>query len=132
MLAEVLTLFPSKYIHIGGDEVDKSSWKVCAKCQRRKQVEGLKDEEELQSYFIRRMEKYSVSKGRRMIGWDEILEGGLAPQATVMSWRGEEGGIKAAQCVNHDVVMSPGTPVTSIITRVILKRSPRLLVVSIR
>ncbi len=109
ILQEVMGLFPSKYIHIGGDEVDKSSWKQCAKCQARKQAEGLKDEEELQSYFIQRMEKFLNAKGRKLIGWDEILEGGLAPQATVMSWRGESGGIKAAQ-MKHDVVMTPGSP----------------------
>jgi len=109
VLKEVMALFPSTYIHIGGDEVDKSSWKLCPKCQKRKQAEGLKDEEELQSYFIRRMEKFLAGHGRKLLGWDEILEGGLAPQATVMSWRGEEGGIKAAQ-MNHDVVMSPGSP----------------------
>ncbi|KIC92674.1 family 20 glycosylhydrolase [Flavihumibacter solisilvae] len=109
ILSEVINLFPSTYIHVGGDEVDKTSWKECAKCQSRKKAEGLKDEEELQSYFIRRMEKYLASKGRKLLGWDEILEGGLAPQATVMSWRGEAGGIKAAQ-MNHDVVMSPGSP----------------------
>ncbi|WP_245562136.1 glycoside hydrolase family 20 protein [Niabella aurantiaca] len=109
ILKEVMALFPSRYIHIGGDEVDKTSWKHCVRCQRRKQVEGLKNEEELQSYFIRRMEKFLSAHGRKLIGWDEILEGGLAPEATVMSWRGESGGIKAAQ-MNHDVVMSPTGP----------------------
>lgn len=109
VLNEVITLFPSTYIHIGGDEVDKTSWKQCAKCQLRKKTEGLKDEEELQSYFIKRIEKYLVSKKRKLIGWDEILEGGLAPEATVMSWRGEAGGIKAAQ-MKHNVVMTPGSP----------------------
>ncbi|MBB1286411.1 family 20 glycosylhydrolase [Flavisolibacter sp. BT320] len=108
--AEVIALFPSQYIHIGGDEVDKTSWKNCPKCQARKKAEGLKNEEELQSYFIRRMEKFIVSKGRKMIGWDEILEGGLAPEATVMSWRGEAGGIEAAK-MKHNVVMTPGNPV---------------------
>lgn len=109
VLQEVMALFPSTYIHIGGDEVDKSSWKTCPKCQQRMRTEGLKNEEELQSYFIRRMEKYVVSKNRKLIGWDEILEGGLAPEATVMSWRGETGGIKAAR-MQHNVVMTPGTP----------------------
>lgn len=109
VLTEVLALFPSKYIHIGGDEVDKNPWKKCNRCQARKKSEGLKDEEELQSYFIKRMEKFLISKNRKMIGWDEILEGGLAPEATVMSWRGEAGGIEAAK-MNHDVVMTPGNP----------------------
>ena len=107
---EVIALFPSTYIHVGGDEVDKSPWKKCPKCQARIKAEGLKNEEELQSYFIRRMEKFIVSKKRKMIGWDEILEGGLAPEATVMSWRGEAGGIEAAK-MNHNVVMTPGNPV---------------------
>jgi hexosaminidase len=109
ILTEVIGIFPSQYIHIGGDEVDKSSWKECPKCQARKKAEGLKDEEELQSYFIRRMEKFLTAKGRKLIGWDEILEGGLAPEATVMSWLGESGGVKAAQ-MKHDVVMTPGSP----------------------
>ncbi|HET7897135.1 MAG TPA: family 20 glycosylhydrolase, partial [Flavisolibacter sp.] len=110
VLTEVIRLFPSPYIHIGGDEVDKSPWKACPKCQARIRAEGLKNEEELQSYFIKRMEKFVISKHRKMIGWDEILEGGLAPEATVMSWRGEAGGIAAAK-MNHDVVMTPGNPV---------------------
>ncbi|HSK13057.1 MAG TPA: family 20 glycosylhydrolase [Phnomibacter sp.] len=109
VLDEVIALFPSEYIHIGGDEVDKGPWKKCAKCQRRMQQESLKNEEELQSDFIKRIEKYLVTKGRRMVGWDEILEGGLAPEATVMSWRGEAGGIEAAK-MDHDVVMTPGYP----------------------
>ncbi len=109
VLTEVMQLFPSKYIHIGGDEVDKTSWKNCAKCQALKTKLGLKDENELQSYFIRRIEKFVISKHRKIIGWDEILEGGLAPEATVMSWRGESGGIQAAK-MKHDVVMTPGTP----------------------
>lgn len=110
VLTEVIQLFPSTYIHIGGDEVDKSSWKKCAKCQRRIQTEKLKNEEELQSYFIKRIEQFIQTKKRKMIGWDEILEGGLAPGATVMSWRGEAGGIAAAK-MKHDVVMTPGNPV---------------------
>ncbi|MGJ7029669.1 glycoside hydrolase family 20 protein [Niabella hirudinis] len=109
VLKEVMALFPSRYIHVGGDEVDKTSWKQCERCQRRMKTEGLKNEEELQSYFIRRMEKFLIANGRKLIGWDEILEGGLAPEATVMSWRGESGGIKAAQ-MDHDVVMSPTGP----------------------
>jgi len=106
ILAEVITLFPGQYIHIGGDECPKEQWKVCPKCQKRIQDEGLKDEFELQSYFIRRIEKYLIAHDRKLIGWDEILEGGLAPEATVMSWRGTEGGIAAAK-MGHDVVMSP-------------------------
>jgi len=106
ILTEVMDLFPSTYIHVGGDEADKSNWKKCPKCQARIAGEGLKDENELQSYFIRRMEKFIVSKGRKLIGWDEILEGGLAPEATVMSWRGVEGGIEAAR-QGHDVIMTP-------------------------
>ena len=109
VLTEVMAIFPSTYIHIGGDEVEKDSWKKCAKCQARMKTEGLKDENELQSYFIRRIEKFLTSKKRKLIGWDEILEGGLAPEATVMSWRGEAGGIEAAK-MKHNVVMSPGTP----------------------
>lgn len=107
VLDEVLELFPSKYIHIGGDECPKTRWKTCTKCQNRIKKEGLHDEHELQSYFIRRIEKYLNAKDRNLIGWDEILEGGLAPNATVMSWRGEEGGIEAAKA-GHDVVMTPG------------------------
>lgn len=106
ILDEVVDLFPSKYIHIGGDEADKTRWKECPKCQDRIKKEGLKDENELQSYFIKRIEKYILSKNKRIIGWDEILEGGLAPEATVMSWRGLEGGIEAAK-QKHDVIMTP-------------------------
>ncbi|HQW84645.1 MAG TPA: beta-N-acetylhexosaminidase, partial [Ferruginibacter sp.] len=109
VLTEVIDLFPSKYIHIGGDEVDKDPWKKCPRCQARIKAQGLKDEDELQSYFVKRIEKFIVSKGRKMIGWDEILEGGLAPEATVMSWRGEAGGIQAAK-MGHAVVMTPGSP----------------------
>ncbi len=106
VLSEVMTLFPSEYIHIGGDEAPKEGWKKCPKCQSRITSEGLKDEAELQSYFIRRIEKFIHSKGRKLIGWDEILEGGLAENAAVMSWRGEQGGIDAAK-QGHYVVMSP-------------------------
>jgi hexosaminidase len=108
VLSEVIDLFPSQYIHIGGDEAPKKRWKNCAHCQALIKKEGLKDEHELQSYFIKRIEKFVESKGRRIIGWDEILEGGLAPNATVMSWRGEAGGIEAAK-QNHDVIMSPNS-----------------------
>ncbi|MCX6251042.1 MAG: family 20 glycosylhydrolase [Bacteroidetes bacterium] len=106
VLSEVIDLFPSKYIHIGGDEADKTRWSACPKCQARMKAEGLKDEKELQSYFIKRIEKFLISKNKRLIGWDEILEGGLAPEATVMSWRGIEGGISAAR-QGHDVIMTP-------------------------
>ncbi|MDB5147153.1 MAG: beta-hexosaminidase [Mucilaginibacter sp.] len=106
VMDEVLPLFPSKYIHIGGDECPKTKWKTCPKCQKRIKDEHLKDEKELQSYFIGRMEKYLNSKGRQIIGWDEILEGGLTPGATVMSWTGEEGGIAAAK-QHHDAIMTP-------------------------
>lgn len=103
---EVIDLFPSVLIHIGGDECPKTSWKQCPHCQALIKKLGLKDEFELQSWFIQRMEKYINSKGRQIIGWDEILQGGLAPNAKVMSWLGEEGGIKAAQ-QHHEVVMAP-------------------------
>lgn len=110
VMDEVLQLFPSKYIHVGGDECPKTNWKKCPRCQKRISDLGLKDEHELQSYFIQRMEKYLNSKGRTLIGWDEILEGGLAPNAIVMSWRGEQGGIDAAR-QNHNVIMTPGSHV---------------------
>jgi hexosaminidase len=110
VLDEVITLFPSKYLHVGGDECPKTNWKQCPLCQQRMKENGLKNEHELQSYFIQRMEKYLNSKGKILIGWDEILEGGLAPKAVVMSWRGEEGGIAAAK-QQHDVIMTPGNPV---------------------
>jgi len=106
VLDQVITLFPSKYIHIGGDECPKTRWHDCPKCQKRIKDENLKDEHELQSYFIARIEKYLHTKGKKIIGWDEILEGGLAPDATVMSWRGLEGGIAAAK-LKHDVIMTP-------------------------
>jgi len=107
VLDEVISLFPAKYIHIGGDECPKKNWERCPKCQDRIKKEGLHDEHELQSYFIQRMEKYLNSKGKSIIGWDEILEGGLAPNATVMSWRGTKGGIEAAK-QHHNVMMTPG------------------------
>lgn len=108
VLTEVMALFPSKYIHIGGDEAPKTVWKTCPYCQKRIKKERLKNEEELQSYFIHRIEKFVNKKGKSIIGWDEILEGGLAPNATVMSWRGVAGGISAAK-QNHYVIMSPST-----------------------
>jgi hexosaminidase len=108
ILSEVITLFPSEFIHIGGDECPKTRWKKCANCQSVIKREGLKDEHELQSYFIRRIEKFVNSRGRKIMGWDEILEGGLAPNAAVMSWRGTKGGIEAAK-QNHFVVMTPGS-----------------------
>lgn len=110
VLNEVMPLFPSNYIHVGGDESPKGNWKRCPNCQARIKALGLKDEHELQSYFIQRIEKYVNSKGKKIIGWDEILEGGLAPNATVMSWRGEQGGIDAAK-QKHDVIMTPQKPV---------------------
>ncbi|WP_407481423.1 family 20 glycosylhydrolase [Elizabethkingia meningoseptica] len=107
VIDEVLEIFPSKYIHIGGDEADKNHWKNCPKDQALMKKEGLKSVDELQSYAIRKMDKYLQSKGRILIGWDEILDGGLTPGAVVMSWRGESGGIKAANA-GHDVIMTPG------------------------
>ena len=108
VLTEVMVLFPGKYIHIGGDECPKIEWKQSKFCQALMKEKGLKDEHELQSYFIQRIDKFVTSKGRRIIGWDEILEGGLSPNATVMSWRGVDGGITAAR-QNHDVIMTPTT-----------------------
>ncbi|OXA75706.1 hexosaminidase [Flavobacterium aquidurense] len=110
VIDEVVLLFPSKYIHVGGDEAPKDAWKRSEFCQQLIKEKGLKDEHGLQSYFIQRMEKYINGKGRTLIGWDEILEGGLAPNAVVMSWRGEEGGIAAAK-ENHQVIMTPGSHV---------------------
>ena len=107
VLDEVLSLFPSQYIHVGGDESPKNNWKRCPNCQKRISAQGLKDEHELQSYFIQRMEKYLNSKGRILLGWDEILEGGLAPNAMVMSWRGGTGWNRCGQAeslCNHDAV----------------------------
>jgi len=108
VLDEVMKLFPSKYIHIGGDECPKDAWKRSEFCQKLIKEKKLKDENGLQTYFISRIEKYLNSKGRNIIGWDEILEGGLAPNATVMSWRGENGGVAAAQ-QHHNVIMTPGS-----------------------
>jgi hexosaminidase len=106
VLTEVVELFPAPYVHIGGDECPKGRWKACPKCQARIRAEGLKDEHELQSYFVKRIEKFLLTKNRRLVGWDEILEGGLAPQATVQSWRGMNGAIAAAK-QGHDVIVSP-------------------------
>ncbi|MGE3166321.1 MAG: beta-N-acetylhexosaminidase [Planctomycetota bacterium] len=106
VLDEVLALFPSEFIHIGGDECPKVRWRQCASCQARMRAEGLRNEDELQSWFLRRVGRHLAERGRRMIGWDEILEGGLAPGAAVMSWRGTAGGVAAARA-GHDVVMSP-------------------------
>lgn len=107
VLSEVIDIFPSEYIHIGGDEAARAHWQKCPKCQARIKNKGLQDENELQSYFIKRIEKFLHSKQRRLLGWDEILEGGLAPDATVMSWRGKEGGIKAVKS-GHQAIMTPG------------------------
>jgi hexosaminidase len=107
VISEILPLFPSQYIHIGGDECPKTRWKKCPLCQKRMKELGLTTEHELQSYFVQRMEKFLNENGKKLIGWDEILEGGLAPNAAVMSWRGEEGGIAAAK-QHHFVVMTPG------------------------
>ncbi|MES2132037.1 MAG: beta-N-acetylhexosaminidase [Bacteroidota bacterium] len=109
ILAEVCALFPGKYIHVGGDECPKERWKTCPKCQTRIKKENLKDEHALQSYFITHIEKFVNSNGKQIIGWDEILEGGLAPNAAVMSWQGTEGGIIAAK-QKHFAVMTPGKP----------------------
>ena len=107
VLTEVIELFPSEYIHIGGDEAGKQHWKTCEKCRQRMLSEGFDSVDQLQSYMVQRVEKFVNSKGRKIIGWDEILDGGLAPNATVMSWRGTEGGIKA-MTMGHDVIMTPG------------------------
>ena len=107
VLTEVMEMFPSEYIHIGGDEAGKEHWKTCPKCQQRMADENISDVDGLQSYMIHRIGKFIASKGRKMIGWDEILQGGLAPGAVVMSWRGTEGGIEA-MAAGHDVIMTPG------------------------
>ena len=113
MLAEFIDIFPSEYIHVGGDECPKVKWETCPKCQARIKALGIKGdskhskEEYLQSYVIHEAEKFLTENGRSMIGWDEILEGGLAPNATVMVWRGEEGGVRAVKA-GHRVVMTPG------------------------
>ena len=107
VLTEVMELFPSEYIHIGGDEAGKGAWKTCPKCQARMKAEGIADVEGLQSYLVHRIERFLNDHGRRLLGWDEILEGGLAPNATVMSWRGAEGGLKAIRA-GHDAIMTPG------------------------
>ncbi len=109
VMNELITLFPSEYIHIGGDECPKERWKACPVCQNKMHSLSLKDEHALQSYFVQRLEKYLNSKGKKIIGWDEILEGGLAPNAAVMSWRGTKGGIAAAR-QKHEVIMTPEDP----------------------
>lgn len=108
VLTEVMALFPSEYIHVGGDEASKAAWKTCSKCAQRMKDEDLKDVNELQSYLIHRIEVFLNSKGRKLLGWDEIMEGGLAPNATVMSWRGEQGGINAVKA-GHRAIMTPGS-----------------------
>ena len=108
VLTEVMALFPSEYIHIGGDEAGKTAWKTCPKCKQRMRKEGLANVDELQSYMIKRVEKFLLANNRKLMGWDEITEGGLAPEATVMCWRSEDHAIKAAK-QGHDVVMSPGS-----------------------
>ncbi len=108
VLTEIMELFPSEYIHVGGDEASKRHWRTCPKCQALMKREGLKNVDELQSYMIHRMDEFIHTKGRKLLGWDEILEGGLAPEATVMSWQGEAGGIQAAR-MGHDVVMVPNS-----------------------
>ncbi len=108
VLTEVMDIFPSKIIHVGGDEASREHWEKCPKCQKRIKEEGLKDEAELQSYLIKRIETFLNENGRQLLGWDEILDGGLAPNATVMSWRGEDGGIAAARS-GHDAIMTPGS-----------------------
>ena len=107
VLAEVMEMFPSEYIHVGGDEASKASWRTCPDCQARMRAEGLKDVDELQSYMIHRVERFLNARGRRLMGWDEILDGGLAPNAAVMAWRGERKGLEAARHGNP-VVMNPG------------------------
>ena len=109
VFTEVMALFPSKYIHVGGDEVDKSYWKKCPNCQKRMAENGLKDENALQSYFIKRIAQFLEKNNRKIIGWDEILDGGAPANATVMSWRGKKGGIEAAK-LKQDVIMAPNNP----------------------
>ncbi len=107
VLTEIMELFPSEYIHVGGDEAGKRAWKTCPKCQQRMKENNLKDVNELQSYLIHRIEVFLNAHGRKLLGWDEIMEGGLAPNATVMSWRGEEGGLNAVR-MGHRAIMTPG------------------------
>lgn len=108
VLTEVMELFPSQYIHVGGDEAGKAAWKTCPKCQKRMKDEQLDNVDELQSYLIHRVEVFLNAHGRKLLGWDEILQGGLAPNATVMSWRGEQGGIDAVKS-GHQAIMTPGS-----------------------
>lgn len=131
VLGEIIQIFPSEYIHVGGDECPKVRWAKCPKCQARIKALGLKSdknhtaEERLQSFIINHAEKFLNGHGRQIIGWDEILEGGLAPNATVMSWRGVAGGIEAAK-QKHDVIMTPNTYCISTITK------PRILLMNLR
>lgn len=120
-----MELFPSEYIHVGGDEAGKAAWKTCPKCQKRMQDEHLSNVDELQSYLIHRIELFLNAHGRKLLGWDEILQGGLAPNATVMSWRGEEGGIAAVRS-GHQAIMTPGQYCYLIVIRMlrILSRKP--------
>ena len=104
VLEEIVEMFPGPYIHIGGDEAHKEYWETCPLCQKRITEEGLDNEHELQSWFIKRIEKFIVSKNKKLVGWDEILEGGLAKSATVMSWRGMKAGVESAKA-GHDVIM---------------------------
>src|SRR5262249_48644045 len=108
VLDEISNLFPSEFIHIGGDEAPRERWKACPKCRARMKANNLQREAQLQTWINRQLEAFLAGKGRRMIGWDEILEGGLTPGAVVMSWRGSQGGIDAAKA-GHDVIMSPTT-----------------------
>src|SRR5262249_21770925 len=108
VLTEAMELFPGRFVHVGGDEADKTEWRASGRVQERIKTLHLKDEHELQSWFIRQMDQFLTAHGRRLIGWDEILEGGLAPGAAVMSWRGTSGGVTAARA-GHDVVMAPTT-----------------------
>lgn len=131
VLTEVMELFPSEYIHIGGDEASKAAWKSCPLCQKRMKEEGLKDVDELQSYLIHRMERFLNEHGRSLLGWDEILQGGLAPNATVMSWRGEQGGIDAVLS-GHHAIMTLENIVISTVIRMHHILSLRLLAVIYR
>lgn len=135
VLGEIIEIFPSEYIHVGGDECPKVRWKTCPKCQARIKALGIKGDKKhsaeayLQSFIITHAEKFLNDKGRQIIGWDEILEGGLAPNSTVMSWRGESGGIEAAK-QHHDVIMSPNTYLyLTTISLKMLRMSRRPLVV---
>lgn len=124
VLEEVIELFPCKYIHIGGDEAVKKDWEVCVNCQKRMQEEGMKHKDELQGYLVRHIEKFLRERGRTVIGWDEIVETGLPEQATVMSWRGTPGGVKASS-LGHDVIMSPNTYLYLDYYQDLIKKEPK-------